>query len=140
MKSSFGILLLLILLSSPAIAEEELPTTLNDSVNLVMSKLSQKDLNVLKQENQCNLIIFHHGLGTSIRNSLGLWRGNDALIEDVCGHEGCHPDDASMKIINGIWNKLNDNPLRSKPDGLCMSDRERERIEKLLEELRAKQS
>ena len=132
--------LLLIFFVSSAVAKEEPPKTLESSVDLIISKLSPENLNKLKQEKRCNLIGYHHGLGTNIRNSLGLWQGNQELIKDVCGSEGCHPDDVSMKIIHGIWNKLNDQPLRSMPVDICMSDRERDKIEKLLEELRAKNS
>jgi hypothetical protein len=49
-----------------------------------------------------DLISLHHGFGTWIRNRYGLWRGNDQLILSACGFR-CHPDDASMKIIEAVW-------------------------------------
>ncbi|WP_456753598.1 DUF6794 domain-containing protein [Bradyrhizobium sp. USDA 4461] len=42
------------------------------------------------------------GFGTWIRNRYGLWRGNDKLILSACGFR-CHPEDASMKIIEAVW-------------------------------------
>jgi hypothetical protein len=44
-----------------------------------------------------------------IRNRYGLWRGNDKLILSACG-QPCHPDDASMKIIEAIWEEFRSRP------------------------------
>jgi hypothetical protein len=52
-----------------------------------------------------DLIRFHHGWGTGIRNAFGLWGGNRALL-DSCG--GGHPDDASMVIIEAVWKHLHE--------------------------------
>jgi len=42
-----------------------------------------------------------------IRNSLGLWQGNDALMQALREREpGIHPDDASMLIIEQVWRRL----------------------------------
>jgi len=49
------------------------------------------------------LIRFHHGWGTGIRNEFGLWKGNKELLAD-CHAE--HPDDASMVIIQAVWERL----------------------------------
>jgi hypothetical protein len=40
-----------------------------------------------------------------IRNHYGLWHGNSRLIEAVCGGP-CHPDDASIIIIEKVWDAL----------------------------------
>lgn len=53
-----------------------------------------------------DLILFHHNLGMAIRNRYGLWRGNNPLILSACSSM-CHPDDASMVIIEAIWLELN---------------------------------
>lgn len=49
-------------------------------------------------------------------NSFGLWGRNKKLTVSICGPEECHPDDASMEIIYGVWNKLNGNDIRYKPN------------------------
>lgn len=49
-----------------------------------------------------DLILFHHGWGTRIRNRYDLWR-NTALVK-ATGKE--HPDDASNVIIKAVWHKL----------------------------------
>jgi hypothetical protein len=50
-----------------------------------------------------DLISFHHGWGTGIRDEFGLWRGNTNLMT-ACHAD--HPDDASMVIIEAVWQKL----------------------------------
>lgn len=41
-----------------------------------------------------------------IRNAYGLWGGNQELIISACGGRG-QPDDASMRIIEAVWRRLN---------------------------------
>ncbi|MBT6710482.1 MAG: hypothetical protein HOB22_02095 [Candidatus Marinimicrobia bacterium] len=44
-------------------------------------------------------------LGQGIRNSMGLWGDNKALLKS-CGSEEMHPDDASAAIVKFLWLKL----------------------------------
>jgi hypothetical protein len=78
------------------------PTTVKATVTDLLSTLSEKDKETLRKTKADDLIMYHHGWGTAIRNHYGLWRGNDALIEDACG-KGCHADDAAMVIIKAVW-------------------------------------
>ncbi len=53
-----------------------------------------------------DLILFHHRWGTGIRNSLGLWRGNEKLLAS-CGHgKPVHPDDCSIVSVETAWTLL----------------------------------
>jgi len=52
------------------------------------------------------LISLHFTLGLDIRNRDGLWSGNESLVLSACGTP-CHPDDASMRIIEALWRQLN---------------------------------
>lgn len=63
------------------------------------------------------LILFHHGWGTGIRNAFGLWKGNAALMRSCAEARGgrtgagtgaafLHPDSASMVIIEAVWLRL----------------------------------
>lgn len=63
----------------------------------------------MRSTSEDDLIQFHHGWGTGIRNSFGLWRGNTALLES-CGAKDIHPDRCSMIIIERVWQRLQDTP------------------------------
>ena len=121
MKSFLFVIVLGFLVSCSAgnVKEESnsdrLPLTLEAAVEQIISDLSEADRMTVKQTSFYDLILYHHGWGTGIRNSFGLWRGNESLLESACGDPKCHPDDASMKIIQGVWNKLNDKPIRFQP-------------------------
>jgi hypothetical protein len=106
------LLLLALTLASSVFAQEEpelgpdnWPTSVQAAVADILVSLSDEDKATLRNTKEDDLIMFHHGWGTGIRNHYGLWRGNGKLIESVCG-KGCHPDDASMVIIETVWSAL----------------------------------
>ncbi len=43
------------------------------------------------------------GLGAWIRNNLGLWKGNESLLESTGAPNA---DDASMVIVEAVWRRL----------------------------------
>lgn len=68
-----------------------------------------------------DLVSLHFGLGAAIRNGFGLWTDNRELLEDcqrqrtspsyVTGPDeaaavSIHPDDASMIILEALWDRL----------------------------------
>ncbi len=81
------------------------PETIEAATQTIISLLPEKDRLLIKATKKEDLILYHHGWGTGIRNSLGLWRGNQKLLLSACG-KPCHPDDASMKIIEAVWENL----------------------------------
>lgn len=81
------------------------PTSVAETVKDIVQQLPEKDKEVVRITKKEDLIKFHHGWGTGIRNHYGLWRGNDNLILSACG-KPCHPDDASMVIIEAVWSAL----------------------------------
>lgn len=95
-----------------ASAKESLtwPRTLQEAVDSIVRGSDPKDMAVVASKKRDDLIEFHMGWGMGIRNGLGLWRGNRALLISACGGEPCHPDDASMKIIEAVWEHLRKNP------------------------------
>lgn len=109
--------LLLVLSTAPggaALAQEDgalgpdtWPTTLEAVVADIVSALGEEDKKYLREIERDDLIQFHHGWGTGIRNHFGLWRDNHALIESACGRP-CHPDTASMIIIEKVWESVRD--------------------------------
>ncbi len=84
---------------------EKWPTTLPDVVQSIVSGMTESDKEKIRKTKKEDLIMFHHGAGTEIRNYYGLWRGNKKLIVSACG-KPCHPDDASMIIIESVWAAL----------------------------------
>jgi hypothetical protein len=71
-----------------------LPISLEAAVDEIVADLSEADKKTVKETAFEDLILYHHGWGTGIRNSFGLWRGNSELLKSACGSEECHPDDA----------------------------------------------
>ncbi|HZO46088.1 MAG TPA: DUF6794 domain-containing protein [Xanthobacteraceae bacterium] len=82
-----------------------LPTTVEGVVRDIIARLSAEDRALVKSTRKQDLIKFHHGWGTHIRNRYGLWQSSSNLIQEACGGP-CHPDDASMLIIQAVWQTL----------------------------------
>ncbi|MBY0461171.1 MAG: hypothetical protein K2V38_27935 [Gemmataceae bacterium] len=80
-----------------------LPKTLDEAVVHLLSVLSDESKARVRGTLERDLILFHHGWGTGIRNDLGLWGRNPELLAS-CGSP--HPDDASMVIIRAVWRAL----------------------------------
>jgi len=81
----------------------EWPLTVDAAVTKILAGMSEADKERFRAEKKEDLIKFHHGWGTSIRNQFGLWHDNDSLMADC---HAAHPDDASMVIIEAAWAKL----------------------------------
>lgn len=79
------------------------PKTVDEAVTRILSTMPAEDRKTVRETPKDKLIMFHHGWGTGIRNSFGLWRGNEALMKDC---KADHPDDASMVIIEAVWARL----------------------------------
>jgi hypothetical protein len=84
---------------------ESWPITVEDAVRDLLPRISRIEKLKIKLTNRENIISLYFDLGTGIRNRYGLWRGNDKLILSACGSP-CHPDDASMKIVEAVWQKI----------------------------------
>lgn len=82
------------------------PRTIQKAIEQIIAKLDQPSREALKSSKKSELIQYHFSLGMVIRNELGLWNGNRALLQSACGENYCHPDDASMKIIEAVWQRL----------------------------------
>lgn len=85
---------------------DEWPVTVDAAVVDIVAGLKEEDKETLRNTKREELIRYHHGWGTGIRNHYGLWRGNEELIKSACDGNLCHPDDASMVIIEKVWETL----------------------------------
>ena len=79
------------------------PSNLDQAVARLIDGMDDADKKMLRDTKKGDLVLFHHGWGTGIRNEFGLWRGNTNLLAD-CHAE--HPDDASTVIIDAVWRRL----------------------------------
>jgi hypothetical protein len=81
------------------------PKTLDEAVDDIISKTKKEEILTIINTPRTSLIKYHHSWGAGIRNAYGLWQGNPKLTRSACGGD-CHPDTASMKIIEAVWDKL----------------------------------
>ena len=79
------------------------PATIDEAVGVVIATLSDEDKTAIAAMAESELIGLHFGLGAWIRNNLGLWKGNPALL--AWTREG-HADDASMVIVEAAWRRV----------------------------------
>jgi hypothetical protein len=86
------------------------PTTVDQAAKQIVSEMDEASKARVRATAGNQLIQYHHGWGTGIRNSLGLWRGNEALLASCGGGKRVHPDDCSMVIIGAVWALLQAKP------------------------------
>ena len=94
--------------------------TVAQAVQDLISKLDEASKTELKGlTDSRQLVAYHHGFGTGIRNNYGLWKGNKRLLNDCkriatkkqmvltpVEDDLIHPDDASHIIMVALWEKL----------------------------------
>ena len=79
------------------------PTTVDEAARQIAGALDNESRDRVRATKKDQLIQYHHGWGMGIRNSLGLWRGNDKLLESCGNGAKVHPDSCSMVIIEAVW-------------------------------------
>ena len=90
------------------LARVELPKTLAEAVERLNDILDPDDKRDLAQTLKDDLVDYHFGLATAIRNAFELHTGNPGLLAS-CGVSD--PDDASTVIIEALWTRLQEDPL-----------------------------
>ena len=88
-------------------AIKPLPRNVNRAVDRIMAgmypELRQKLLTTKRE----NLVQFQQDWGKGIRTQLCLVAGgNDQLMRSACNGQLCHPDEASLIIMQGVWDRL----------------------------------
>lgn len=100
----------------------EWPKTVQEAVRRLVDEIPKEGIDrISAMTEEAELYELHHGLGRSIRNTMGLWQANNALLADckrVAVENGqtltevfdssmlIHPDDASHAILVELWKKL----------------------------------
>ncbi len=79
------------------------PETIDAAVRLLKVEVSDSEQENITAMAERDLTMLHFGLGQWVRNHLGLWGDNAALIAET-GEQTA--DDASGVIIRAFWNAL----------------------------------
>lgn len=82
---------------------EDLPTTVEAAVRLLQGMVPEGEQARIAAMAEEDLISLHFGLGTWIRNNLGLWHGNPGLLAATGSQD---PDDAAEVIVHAFWQRL----------------------------------
>jgi hypothetical protein len=80
-----------------------LASTVNEAVALLVSLLPVQQQTDVAEFDEHQLEILHFGIGSCVRNSLGLYLGNEDLLADT-GALGA--DGASAVIVRTLWKHL----------------------------------
>ena len=88
--------------------KSEIPTTLDEALDLLLKKFTAEDLETLKRTGVPPW--WHLGGGMAVRNEWGLWRGS-ALAQQFKALGIFHADDMSGIIMESLVRKLRGEPL-----------------------------
>jgi hypothetical protein len=88
-------------------ALKPLPRSVNASVDRIVKGITPRWRDTLLKTKRDELVQYQTTWGKGIRDSLCLLAGgNDQLLRDACGGQVCHPDEASMIIMESVWDRL----------------------------------
>jgi hypothetical protein len=91
---------------------EKIPETLDEAVDLIISNISEDDLQKLKQMDYHTFIgHIHMFFGRGLRNDWHLWFNDNALTEYFTSIGINHGDDRSGIILQSVFNKVNGLPI-----------------------------
>jgi hypothetical protein len=92
-----------------------LPATVKEAVAFLQARTAPDIIAEIKGTPFNDLIRFHRDIGMQVRNLLGLWGRNPALIDSMPESERW-PDNAGMYIIEAWWRSLQDAEPGAAPD------------------------
>ena len=82
------------------------PTTVAEAAKRLAGELDEDSKQRVRATKKENLGQYYFGWGMGIRNSLGLWRGNDKLLASCGFGAKADPEACSMVIIEAVWTLL----------------------------------
>ena len=83
--------------------QDEYPRTLHEAIGVLISHMTEEEKEIIRGLDREDLVELYFSAGLDIRNKFGLWNDNYELLIS-CGW--IHPDDASMAIIDAVWQAL----------------------------------
>jgi hypothetical protein len=88
-------------------ALKPLPRSVSQAADRIVRNIHPEWRKTLLKTKREDLDQFQYVWGTGIRDSLCLTAGNnDQLLRSACGGKLCHPEDASMVIMETVWDRL----------------------------------
>jgi hypothetical protein len=82
------------------------PTTVDQAARQIAGALNEESKALVRGTKKEELFRYNFDWGMGIRNALGLWRGNDKLL-DSCGNgTKADPESCSAVIIEAVWTVL----------------------------------
>lgn len=83
------------------------PGSIDEAVDVLLAVLPEAQLQRLARDARDDLLVYHFGLGLWVRSAFGLWGDNPSLLEDCRnGTPEVDPDDAAMRIVDALWQRL----------------------------------
>lgn len=88
-----------------------IPKDLDDCFAELRRILPEKTVEAMKTGSEDDMVLYHHGLGTWLRNNWGLWKGS--RLSKWFNEKGIrHADDMSGIILDSFWRHLNGQPIK----------------------------
>jgi len=88
-------------------AIKPLPRNVTRAVDRIVADMYPELREKLLTTKRENLVQFQQDWGKGIRTQLCLVAGgNDQLMRSACKGELCHPEEASLVIMQGVWDRL----------------------------------
>ncbi len=84
------------------------PSNLEEAMAELERIFGKNGINAFRKQDP---IIYHHGLGTMLRNCWGLWAGGSNLGKWFAKHGITHPDDMSSIVFTSLHRRLNRKPI-----------------------------
>ena len=76
---------------------DEIP--LESAAATLLALVSPEETERIRLASDDELLAIDRRMGMAIRNSLGVWAGNPALVAQLNGTGATHPDDMSLAIL-----------------------------------------
>jgi len=87
------------------------PKNLDDCFVQLEKILKSGDIEKMRSGTEEDMVKYHHGFGTWMRNDWGLWGGS--RLAKWFNTQGIrHPDDMSGIILDSFWRHLNNKPIK----------------------------
>ena len=88
-----------------------IPKDLDDCFAELKKMLSKEEVEKMKNGREDDMSLYHHGLGTWLRNNWGLWSGS--RLSKWFNEKGIrHPNNMSGIILVSFWRHLDNKPIK----------------------------